>query len=63
MKIIGKNDKSIRYGDLKPGDVFDACGEPAIKTVDGRAVVLRDGNYVFRDPLDTVKKLDAAVHI
>lgn len=62
MKTIKAQPDKVRYRDLKPGETFDACGYIAIKTSDGRAVVLCDGNYVQRDDNDVVHRVKAAVH-
>ena len=64
MRVIQNiNDPCIRFVDLKPGDVFNACGDAAIKTVDGKAVVLKDGNYVSRLPNDLIVPMKAEVII
>lgn len=64
MKIAHEHEKTmVRFSQLEPGAVFDACGDPAIKCADGDAVVLRDGNYVHREPSDVVELLDAEVVI
>ena len=60
MKIKDERTKDrVRFGDLFDGDVFDANGSPAIKTADGRAVVLTDGKFVERKANDLVALLDA----
>lgn len=64
MKIKREYERNmVRFSQLSPGAVFDACGDPAIKCVDGDAVVLCDGNYVHREPDDVVALLDAEVVI
>ena len=51
----------VRLADCRAGDVIDICGEPAVVTVDGNAVVLKDGTYADRDYDDMVEKIDAEV--
>ena len=65
MKVVYENQypAQVRFKDLKPGETFDACGDIAIKTRSDHAVVLCDGNYVYRDPNDLVTPLNAEVRV
>ena len=64
MKIVDERGKRLlRFGDLFAGDVFEICGDPAIKCVDDKAVVLTDGNYVDIEANTHVTIIDAEVVI
>lgn len=64
MKVTDNRELThVRFSELKPGSVFNACGDPCIKTVDNTAVCLTDGNYVSRFPNDLVEPLKAEVII
>lgn len=59
MKVVYDTAKLMPFRDLKPGDTFLICGDLAIKTTDGKAVVLSDGNYVEIGETDNVKRVNA----
>lgn len=65
MKITDQRyaKKLIRYGELFPGDVFEACGSPCMKLSDDTAVELDTAKFVTRQVNDFVTPLDAELVI
>ena len=62
MLIVDKREqKLVRFVELRPGDAFNINGEVAVKTVDAKAVCLSDGNYVSRLPNDLIEPIAAKV--
>lgn len=65
MKITDERyaKKLIRYGELFPGDVFEACGSPCMKIDDENAIELDTAKFICRQAHDFVCPLDAELVI
>ena len=65
MKITDERyaKRLIRYGELFPGDVFEACGSPCMKLDDENAVERDTAKFVTRHVNDFVTPLDAELVI